>query len=367
MNGEDPLESGLRGMFSDENLGDVHMSVTQFFCDAMGFNTGVSLKEDWDEQPSPINRSCNESVTIPAQLGKYRVVGEIGRGGIGAILRARDEDLGRDVALKVLLDSHDGNAEITRRFLEEAQIGGQLQHPGIVPIHELGVVADKKPYIAMKLVKGQTLARLISDRSDPAEDRQRFLCIFEQICQPLAYAHARGVIHRDLKPSNVMVGAFGQVQVMDWGLAKVLAEGGTADDDGKPPALADVSVIETIRSMDKGSASLAGSVAGTPAYMPPEQARGDISEVDERSDVFGLGAILCEILTGSPPYCGDTPSEIYKQAKRGYLDDAWQRLDHCGADPEVVDLTKRCLAFESRDRPRDARLVVEAITSYLDI
>src|SRR6516162_7914304 len=149
---------------------------------------------------------------------------------MGAILKGRDTDLGRDLAVKVLLEAHRDRPEMVHRFVEEAQIGGQLQHPGIVPVYELGAFADRRPYFAMKLVKGQTLARLLAERKKPSDDLPRFLGIFEQVAQTVAYAHARGVIHRDLKPSNIMVGSFGEVQVMDWGLAKVMPRGGAADD-----------------------------------------------------------------------------------------------------------------------------------------
>lgn len=161
---------------------------------------------------------------------RYQMHGEIARGGMGAILQGRDVDLGRDVALKVLLEAHRDRAELVERFVEEAQIGGQLQHPGIVPVYDLGRFPDGRPFFAMKLVKGQTLAKLLLDRTDLSPDRTKLLKIFEQMCNTLAYAHARGVIHRDIKPSNVMVGSFGEVLVMDWGLAKVLSEGGIADE-----------------------------------------------------------------------------------------------------------------------------------------
>ena len=157
----------------------------------------------------------------------------------------------------------------------------------------------------MKLVKGRTLAALLAERPGPETDLPRFLSIFEQVCQTVAYAHARRVIHRDLKPANVMVGSFGEVQVMDWGLAKVLPEGGIAD-EARAAGQWQETVIMTVRSGPAGSGgeSQAGSVLGTPAYMAPEQARGEIERVDERADVFGLGAILCEILTGRPPFVG---------------------------------------------------------------
>ena len=215
----------------------------------------------------------------------------------------------------------------------------------------------------MKLVKGQTLAELLATRrpsgpthkpeapakvlaGDPSlalqacevrsADLPRFLSILEQVCQTIAYAHARGVIHRDLKPSNVMVGAFGEVQVMDWGLAKVLPRGDAAD--RMPQDLHETDVM-TIRSDCGTDASRAGSIVGTPSYMAPEQARGELDQVDERADVFGLGAILCEILTGKPPFVGETREEVRKNAAQGDMADALDRLGTCAADSELISLT----------------------------
>jgi serine/threonine-protein kinase len=328
----------------------------------------VQLRDLPDESDPVIKPRSTE---VPAQngssLGRYQLQGEIARGGMGAILKGRDVDLGRDLALKVLLESHQGNPEVVSRFIEEAQIGGQLQHPGIAPVYELGTFPepDRRPYFAMKLVKGQTLAALLQERPDPAHDRPRFLGIFEQICQTVAYAHARGVIHRDLKPSNVMVGSFGEVQLMDWGLAKVLPKGGIADEAAAQPA--PESFIMTVRSGSSASGgdSQAGSVLGTPAYMAPEQARGEMDRIDERADVFGLGAILCEILTGRPPFAGSTREEIRARAARGDLTDALRRLGASGADDELINLARSCLAADREGRPRNAGEVARRMTSYL--
>ena len=193
----------------------------------------------------------------------------------------------------------------------------------------------------------------------------------------MAYAHAKGVIHRDLKPANVMVGAFGEVQVMDWGLAKVLAEGGVADEERASRAHQtpeDVTTIRTARSSGSagshGTDTEAGSMLGTPAYMPPEQANGDIAHLDRRADVFGLGAILCEILTGKPPYVGRSSEEVRRKASNGDLAEATARLDGCGADRELLALTKECLAAERaigprtrRRWPRDCRPIWQAFKS----
>ena len=297
---------------------------------------------------------------------RYRIDGEIARGGMGAVLKGRDPDLGRDVALKVLREDLRENGDMVRRFVEEAQIGGQLQHPGVVPIYELGTFADRRPFFAMKLVKGHTLAQLLEDRKDPADDLPRFLSIFEAVCQTMAYAHARGWIHRDLKPSNVMVGSFGEVQVMDWGLAKVLPRGGVVDDTLAGKTERQETVIATARSgSDAPGLSRAGSIMGTPSYMAPEQARGEIDLIDDRADVFALGSILAKILTGEPAFTGRTSGEIQRTAALGDTADALARLEACGADAELIALAKDCLAREREDRPRDASAVAKRMTAYL--
>lgn len=294
---------------------------------------------------------------------------------MGAILKGRDTDLGRDLAIKVLLDSHKDNPDVIQRFIEEAQIGGQLQHPGIAPVYELGQFADKRPFFSMKLVKGQTLAKLLDDRTDASDGRSKFIGIFEQVCQTMAYAHSRGVIHRDLKPANIMVGAFGEVQVMDWGLAKVLSGSGAANEKSGQATHKEISIIQTIRSRggsdtpgifsSGGSDTQMGSVMGTPAYMPPEQALGETDQIDERADVFGLGAILAQILTGKPPYVGDDGAQVYRMASRGKLEDCLARLNGSGADEALIALTRHCLQLEPKDRLRNAGELSEEVTNYL--
>jgi serine/threonine-protein kinase len=321
-----------------------------------------------DPQPEPLVRTASPEMPAPAdRSSSLQILGEIGRGGMGAVLKGRDTDLGRDLAVKVLLEKHRDDPDLARRFVEEAQIAGQLQHPGVVPVYELGCFGDARPYFTMKLVKGRTLAQLLGDRPASGADRPRLLGIFEAVCQTVAYAHARGVIHRDLKPSNIMVGSFGEVQVMDWGLAKVLPRGGSADDAaaGRMATPAQETVIATARSGSASDLSCAGSVLGTPSYMAPEQARGEIGSVDERSDVFALGSILCEILTGGPACTGRSPGEIQRKAARGELDDAGSRLSRCAADGELVGLARECLAPEPDDRPRDAGVVAGRLTAYL--
>ncbi len=373
MGTQPPLDETRDVTPSDKPLLDAGSSVGR---ESMPRITDLSLRERppvngselGAEAETPLGRldgPAKTEATVPSSsTPRLQLAGEIARGGMGAILKAHDLTLGRDIAVKVLLEAHAGKPEFARRFVEEARIAGQLQHPGIAPVYELGILSDQRPYFTMKLVKGQTLAVLLAARSEPAAELPKFLGIFAQVCQTLAYAHARDVIHRDLKPLNVMVGAFGEVQVMDWGLAKVLTEGGGASEH-KPPQGPEVSVICTQRDREAEADSYtqAGSVLGTPAYLAPEQAHGDVELVDERADVFGLGAILCEILTGKPPFVGKG-AEATRKAQTAQLEDAYARLDGSGVDGELIALAKRCLAAEPWERPRQAGEVAAALTAY---
>jgi eukaryotic-like serine/threonine-protein kinase len=317
-----------------------------------------------------------------SRIDDYEIIEEMDRGGRGIVYRVRDAKLNRSLAVKVLLPELRDNADAVRRFLEERQVTAQLQHPGIVPVHSVGELPDGRPYFAMKLVEGRTLSALLKERAentspqrkqgsaslgledsthstkDTQADLPQFLGIFLQICQAVAYAHSREVIHRDLKPKNVMVGAFAEVQVMDWGLGKVRA-GGAAQ------STVDANAIHTVRTGSTGASTKDGAVAGTYAYMSPEQARGEVDRIDERADVFGLGAVLCEILTGLPPYGGELALEIYKRAAAGDLADAFHRLDHSGADTELIALAKDCLAVERDARPRNAGVVAQRLAAHL--
>ena len=312
-----------------------------------------------------VNPSSREMPPLAHRPVRVQLLGEIARGGMGVVLKGRDPDLGRDLAVKVLLELHREKPDLVRRFVEEAQIGGQLQHPGVVPVYELGTFGDGRPYFTMKLVKGRTLAELLEDRDVAADDLPRLLGIFEQVCQTMAYAHSRDVIHRDLKPSNVMVGSFGEVQVMDWGLAKVLPKGGVIEDAAAGKVKAHATVIATARVLSDSDLSQAGSVMGTPAYMAPEQARGEGEAVDRRADVFALGSILCEVLTTQPAFVGRKPGEIHRKAALGDLAEAMTRLEACGAEGELISLARDCLAREPEDRPPHAAAVTDRITGYL--
>ena len=236
-------------------------------------------------------------------LPEYRLLGVAGTGGMGTVFEAEDLRLERRVALKVMHDRTRGAArseESVRRFLREARITAMLEHPSIVPVIELGRLEDGTPYYAQRLVRGRTLAEALA-ASPTLEARLALLPHFLDLCQAVAYAHGKGVIHRDLKPANVMVGAFGETLVLDWGLGRVTGE---VEVDARAEPGLDCSPELTVE----------GTALGTPAYMSPEQAHGRLSEVDERSDVWSLGAMLYEFLAGKPPFSGRTSKELLEIA-----------------------------------------------------
>jgi tetratricopeptide (TPR) repeat protein len=313
----------------------------------------VAPRGSTDSLPAPA-----ASAQLPAAAGRYSLGEEIARGGMGAVYLATDTVLDREVAVKVLQEKYAFDSGAGRRFAAEARITAQLQHPNIPAVHDLGTLPDGRQFLAMKLIKGQTLDHLLRQRGDPAVDRGRFVAVFEQVCQAVAYAHAHDVIHRDLKPQNVMVGAFGEVQVMDWGLAKVL--GAPHEEQTDPAATVAPTGVVSLRESDEAYTH-AGSVLGTPSYMPPEQAAGAVGLIDRRSDVFGLGAVLAVVLSGRPPFVAHTAESTRARAALGDVGDCFARLDRCGADPDLVGLCKRCLAPRPEDRPADAGEVAAAV------
>ncbi len=233
----------------------------------------MTVRDDATINTSPGTKP-GETAAPPESPAGYELIDEIGHGGMGVVYRARDTALDRDVAVKLLSEHHPPDSIHAQRFLNEVRITGQLQHPGIPAVHQVGRLTDGRPFLVMKLIKGSTLEAILNLRTDPSADHPRLLAIFEVVCQAVGYAHAHRVIHRDLKPANVMVGAFGEVQVMDWGLAKALGE--------ESPATADTLGTEQTRAWttqvsptpESGSHTQAGSMVGTPAFIPPEQAVG---------------------------------------------------------------------------------------------
>lgn len=291
-----------------------------------------------DNSADKLNVSSGESPVIPG----YENVIEIAQGEKSVVYRANDRALGREVAIKRWRSVESGS-ETSSRFFDSAQIAAQLQHPGIPPFFASETLPDGQVFQVMKLIKGETLSDLLSARPDPFKDRIRFLSVFEQLCQAIAYTHAHGVLHRDLKPNHVMIDEFGDVQVIGWGSANVFTneEHGSS---GQPAS-----------GLPRG---------GTPAYMPPEQARGEWDKLDYRADVFALGGILTEILTGKPTFPNYSTSEAIKKSSNGELSEAFSRLDYCGEDAGLIAIAKRCLNANPALRPANAGEVATLISGY---
>jgi hypothetical protein len=320
----------------------------------------LSFLRRFDTRPTQITAA--DPSPPPGGHSRYRFDAFLARGGMGEVWRGTDTLLGREVALKVLGGGLFA-ADAVPRFRDEARLLSRLQHPSIVPLHDLGDLPDGRPFFVMKLVEGRTLADLLRQRPNPRHDRGHWLQVFGQVCQAVAFAHSRGILHRDLKPGNVMVGAFGEVQVMDWGLAKLLAaEAGTLEPDR--PAFPANGPTDQEHTVQGALPTRTGHVKGTAAYMAPEQARGQNSQVSTRSDVFGLGGILCVILTGQAPYEGQDGVEVLRKAEAADLAAAFARLDRCGADAALIALAKRCLRADPNERPRDAAEVAQALEQW---
>jgi eukaryotic-like serine/threonine-protein kinase len=288
-----------------------------------------SIPVGGDHEVSPA-LALSEGIPTPDNL---RIFPELGRGGMGRIHPATDRNLLRHVALKRLDKSLAAQSFYRDGFIAEAQITGQLEHPNIVPVHELAVDARGVPYFTMKLVQGVSLFKWLRDATRPLGSTERIeegLEIFTKVCDAVAYAHHRGVIHRDLKPDNIMVASFGQVYLMDWGLARLTKS---------RPASGEYSQME------------APGAVGTPEYMAPEQARGNPADMDERSDIFGLGAVLYEIVSGKTPY-GDLrdPEAILERARAGRVIPIEQIAPALGVSKRLRDIVTRATAPHPADR-----------------
>ncbi len=387
----------------------------------LGLEGGVTLQQAVPERPPgstttiPTARieaggTVNEVLSQRPGEEKYVVAGELARGGMGVILRAVDRDIRRDVAMKVLLSDHKDRSR--ERFVEEAQIAGQLEHPNIIPVHDLGVDADGRLFFTMKLVKGKSLGEILDEERKPAVAAlvaadpeavpeyglRRLLSVYVAVLNAIAFAHDRGVVHRDLKPGNVMVGDFGEVLVMDWGLAKVAAGGGSGSArawthghvrathlgqlaagiaKGRSPQVVDepdrpLATDERLKLLVEGFASQDAvaedgrAIEGTPAYMAPEQARGELAEVDERSDIYSLGAILYELLTLSPPVRGRSVKQILEDVVAGRVPAPEVRAPERTIPPELAAIAMKALAPAKDGRYRSVVELRRDIELYLD-
>jgi WD40 repeat protein len=271
----------------------------------------------------------------------YKLAGVAGVGGMGTVYEALDLRVGRTVALKVL---HDGPEDRLGRFLREARITAQLDHPSIVAVHEIGELDDGTPYYTQRLVRGETLASALA-HCPGLPQRLKLLAHFLELCQAIAYAHKHGFIHRDIKPGNVLVGEFGVTTVVDWGLARPIA-------DREQPATGSAAEGAPDQTIE-------GRAVGTPAYMSPEQARGDLAAVDERSDVWSLGAVLHELLSGTPPYSGTTGEVLAKvlAGPPGALRESAPR--------ELVAIATKAMSRAPRDRYPSAGELAAEVSAYM--
>jgi serine/threonine protein kinase len=301
-------------------------------------------------------RRLREAAAWPEMPGeRYTIARAIGRGGMGMVFEARDEWLGRDVAIKISTAPVPG-ADLEARLRQEARVLARLEHPGIVPVHDQGLLGDGRLFYVMKLVRGETLEQH-AKTIDSAHSR---VALFERVAEAVAFAHAAGVVHRDLKPANVMVGSFGEVLVLDWGVAKLLDASSNRydrydrDDRSKEPdpRHLPLAVRHPAASVVASAATEAGTRLGTPGFMAPEQSRGDVNAVGPASDVYALGAILYWLFTGRPP--PDDPDGA--------------RSTLAAVRPTVPKrlraIAVKCLADEPRLRYADAAALRADITRY---
>ena len=276
---------------------------------------GGPVMESDEDATMPIPRKVR---TEEVWIGPYRHVRRLGMGGMGEVLLVHDPKINRHLAMKIIHKRLVDSQSQLVRFIKEAQVCAQLQHPNIVPVYDLSKLEDGRVYFTMKEIKGRSLSEAIKALHAAVRDQQwqtaeggltfhRLIDIFYQVCQGVAYAHSKGVLHRDIKPENVMLGEFGEVLVVDWGIAKILSQFVSADTEER---------IQTNDTQSDQVITQAGMVAGTPAYMAPEQARGEIEKISFKTDIYALGAILYEILSGQPPYSGST-TDILNQVLLG--------------------------------------------------
>jgi serine/threonine protein kinase/tetratricopeptide (TPR) repeat protein len=321
-------------------------------------------------EPQPSLRSPGPK-SAGNQLGPYHILAEIGRGGMGLVLKAHDGALKREVAIKTLLPDARKNPTHELRFIQEAQIAGQLEHPGIAPVHLLSRDEQGNGFFSMKLVSGKTLEEIVDKWHANVPDPEirdefplvRLLSIFERVCETIGFAHSHRVVHRDLKPANVMIGEYGEVWVLDWGLAKVLG----VPDPIEPPkpekvrSSKDLPAPKSLKELES-NVTLDGTVVGTPGYMAPEQAAGET--VDEGVDIFGLGTLLYEILIGSAPFAGKTVRELLLNSAEGRIKPVPKKVRGRAIPKGLAAIAEKCLRFERRDRYATTAELLHDLRAY---
>ena len=299
---------------------------------------------------------------------RYAYQNELGRGGQGTIISAFDRDVGRIVALKVLREDASKTMNLLERFLGEAQVTGQLEHPNIVPVHGMGRLPNGTVFYTMKRVEGRSLDQVLRGirKADPEiasrYNRMKLLSILQQVCQGMEYAHARGVIHRDLKPANIMLGDFGEVLILDWGLAKVIGQG-----EGLAPEMEEERELELVELSEGAQLKTRdGYVQGTPPFMAPEQAKNERDRIGPWSDVYALGGILYQILTQKLHFHGKNPRDVMIRCVEEDPIPPRERAPQLRVDEELNDICMRALCRDPEERYRSARALSEEIAAFLE-
>ncbi len=298
---------------------------------------------------------------------RYAMRRVLGAGGMGEVRLTTDAWIGRDVAMKVVKAGHGGTAETRGRFLREARVQGQLEHPSVVPVYDIGKSPEGESFFTMKRIGGHTFEQIIDGLRERnptiigSYTRRKLLSAMSQVCLAIAYAHSRGVVHRDLKPSNVMLGDFGEVYVLDWGVAKIA---GAAEASERAPSASGPATADVISAEADSLRTHAGALVGTPGYMSPEQARGDIDAIGPASDVYALGAMLFELLALEPLHAGRTIVAILASTQMAVQPPS-ERAPNAEIAPELDAICVRATRFEPVDRFPSARAMHEAIESVL--
>ena len=308
-----------------------------------------------DASDTPLARSTSDALAGLQLSRRYQVMTLLGTGGMGEVLMARDVPLGRDVAVKRLRDAEPSSEEVSR-FVREARIQGRLQHPAIVPVHDLALDSNGHPFFVMKALQGETLASVLSTkRTGRPRSRAELLRAFIDVCLAIELAHTSGVLHRDLKPGNIALGDFGEVYVLDWGIARILGH-------DHPDTLRDVPPEHAKIGSDAHLQTMPGSVLGTPGYMAPEQLRGD-PDIGPATDIYALGCILFEILAGEPLHARSAALESTEQGV-----DARPSVRAPGREvvPELDAICVRATALRANERFATARELANEVQRYLD-
>ncbi|MCC7173375.1 MAG: protein kinase, partial [Planctomycetes bacterium] len=380
------LEAELRGLYDDWKLYAplLGKAVPGLIASADGFVSPSLSGPDADEGTPTDELYARLGIRIPEE-GRYRFRAVMGRGGGGVVLRVWDSKLSRPLAMKIILGPSEDrptgqtpkvDSRTLSRFVDEARIASQLNHPGIVPVHELGADETGRAFFTMKLVKGDDLSKIFEKVRTGKDgwNEPRALAVLLRVCEAMAYAHDKGVIHRDLKPANVMVGSYEEVHVMDWGLARVVGENDHRDLRIPPPARGAASVVGSVRRRDSDATeepsllTTDGTFMGTPSYMSPEQANGEIEKVGALADVYGVGATLYELLAGEPPYLPRGQRLPQLEVVKHVVDGPPRRVEEIAprAAPELVAICERAMAREPRNRYPSMRDLAADLRAFLE-